>query len=730
MSTRWRKNLHGLRCAIIVVLLVWLPMTSASADVAMQAQLRAYTEAQQQRPIPPAFARADFIAQPVITQVMLALDGRQIAWLRQEGERRELWAMGVSGGQPRRLLLETDADTLRWSGDARQILLQSSRALQAVPADGRSGGGLISALGGRERRTLLAVERGPDGGVLLVEQVGPLRRRQWQLVLVDMQARRTLLASGSQKITGALRDARGRLAWLQRIENGQRVILRSRDGQLQPVLRCTHLQRCMLLSLAPRDGAWLRSDLGGSIAGLQRLDAEGRLHRVHEDPQHVADVDELALDPLDGQPRLLAYQSTAQAWYALAAADVRHLDTIRAALPGHALSIQPGPAGAPTWLVQATMVGSPQRRWFLYAPGNGRLRQVLEEVPATRRTARAVQALFVPALAAPLAVHWRASDGMRIHGLLWLPPGRDPGRAPLVVNVHGGPWNLFRPDYRAVTQLLANRGYAVFEPNFRGSSGFGRDYLLAARGDFGNGRVQRDIVEGTRWLLGSGIGDRARVAITGASFGGYAALLGVSFQPDLFQTAVAIVPPPDFGWSLRWILRNPEALALDNGMPMLQWLREVGLDVTDGKQMADLHAQSPLANVQRLQRPVLLLAGGNDQRVGRAGVIEYAARLRHAGKQVSLLLDPDAGHSNQDAVAQEATLLLLEAMLHVHLQGPAPVPPDAAVRGWTERNLRLPQAGGCVAWMASAILCRRPHRVETNGRRADHQTRLTDVAGG
>ena len=132
---------------------------------------------------------------------------------------------------------------------------------------------------------------------------------------------------------------------------------------------------------------------------------------------------------------------------------------------------------------------------------------------------------------------------MRLHGFLVLPPGVDPARAPLLTRVHGGPFNHDGPVFDADAQLLANRGFLVFEPNFRGSTGHGMAYKTAPRGDFGNGRVQRDIVEGTRHLLALGIGDPDRVGLMGASFGGYSTLLGLTFQPELFKVGIAVVPP-------------------------------------------------------------------------------------------------------------------------------------------------------------------------------------------
>jgi dipeptidyl aminopeptidase/acylaminoacyl peptidase len=278
---------------------------------------------------------------------------------------------------------------------------------------------------------------------------------------------------------------------------------------------------------------------------------------------------------------------------------------------------------------------------------------------------------------------------MRLHCFVMVPPGADPATRPLVAIAHGGPWTHVQPEYNAIAQFLVNRGYAVFEPNFRASTGHGLAYTLAANGDFGNGRVQRDIVDGVRHVLASGIGDPQRVGIVGASFGGYSALLGTTFQPELFKVGVAFVPPPDFAWTLRWILRNPESLSLGGPVPMRDWLRLLSLDVDDPVRMTRLHAQSPLANAARMNRPLLLVAGGEDRRVGIAGVIEYAAHLKLANKDVSLLVDADAGHANREAVAREANLYLTEAMLHRHLGGPAPAPPDAVLQAYLDTNLRV-----------------------------------------
>jgi dipeptidyl aminopeptidase/acylaminoacyl peptidase len=277
---------------------------------------------------------------------------------------------------------------------------------------------------------------------------------------------------------------------------------------------------------------------------------------------------------------------------------------------------------------------------------------------------------------------------MRVHGFLLLPPGADPARVPLVADVHGGPINHFRPGYDAVAQLLANRGYAVFESNFRGSTGFGRGYTFAAHGDFGNGRVQQDIVEGVRYLLAQGIGDPERVGIVGHSFGGYSTLQGLTFQPGLFKVGVAGSPPPDLAWGMRWLVASGDQGDLPD-RSLVATLRTLGMDPSDPATYARLHSQSPLANASRMARPLLVMAGGADRTVAARGVIDYVARLQRLGKPVSLYVEPGGGHSPEAPVPREAYAYLMVQMLHAHLGGAAPDAPGAELRAYLKANLRL-----------------------------------------
>lgn len=658
------------------------PATPRPTDSTLAAAVRDA----QARPADPRMARAAFLPREVINEVQLSPDGMRLAWLQSQGELREVWFQDVATGRRQRIASRTSAQTLVWTGSGRWLLLASPAALQAVDRDGRHTR-VITALGGTRQREVLRVDSTRDA-VIVLDRAGRDAHgqvRQWRLSRVDFQGRETLLFTSVPRVVNLTLDTKGRVAWVQRVATGALTLERLTPGGLHEVTRCSALHKCSLLATAPNGDLWLRGDLGQDLTGLQRLSPSGTVTSVMRDPRGIADVDRVLVDPVTAQPRGVSWRSDVAFNRFLAPDGLQAERKLRGLLPDATLDIEPG-HGTARWLVRTSYAWRPGSRWYLYDPRSHALQLAFDSGAVNARNGKPAAHWHGHAHVQP--VTWRASDGLRLHGFVTLPPGVDLARAPLVVNVHGGPWNHVRPEYRGITQFLANRGYIVFEPNFRASTGFGRAQVFAAKGDFGNGRVQADIVEGTRWLLAQGVGHATRVGITGASFGGYSTLQGLTHQADLFKAGVAMVPPPDFAWTLRWTARNPEALNLANVIPMQDWLRALDLDLARPGWDATLRAQSPMANVAKLTRPLLMFAGGQDARVGIAGVIEYTARARLAGKDVTLLIDPKAGHSNRDPVAREAYLLALETMFARHLGGPPATAPDGEVRQFMVESMR------------------------------------------
>jgi dipeptidyl aminopeptidase/acylaminoacyl peptidase len=270
-------------------------------------------------------------------------------------------------------------------------------------------------------------------------------------------------------------------------------------------------------------------------------------------------------------------------------------------------------------------------------------------------------------------VRLTARDGVVLHGYLTVPPGAE-GPLPTVVKVHGGPWLRDVWGYDPVAQFLANRGYAVLEVNYRGSSGYGRSFLQAARGQLARA-MHDDLVDAVRWAVAEGVTDPERVAIYGRSFGGYAALVGLAFTPEVFAAGVSIVGFADV------------AALIEDFPPywkhwMFMW-RDFAGDPSDPAQRAELEARSPLHRVDRIERPLLVAQGANDVRVLRDQSDRLVAALRARGRDVRYLVFDDEGHAIQRWQSQVVLHRAIEDFLAEHLGG------RSGPREWVELAARL-----------------------------------------
>ena len=671
---------------LLALVMVVFAAQAAPRDVFDVQALRAEVATQGAKPKARQFPRTAFLASTDLVGAWLSPDGRRVAWLREEGRNRALWVAPMRGGKPVRLLPNTDATALSWSRDARWVFLESPRQVFALAMAGQGGSRAIAKLGGRWSRELLGADPALPAAVLLLESPPVVSRlpKRWRVFRVDAQGRETLVREDAKQLVDVAFDARGRLAFFTRVEKAEYAIYRMRGKQPVRAMRCVDLQRCALLA-ASADGreATLLTDVGTNLRRLARLNADDTLTTLHADPLGEADLQDVALDPRTQRPIVAAYRSTVATNHGLTPDAQRHVARIEARWPDHNLRIEVGTA---RWLVHERTPTRKGERLHAYDPATGAFRDVLVDV-GTRWRGKPAPVLDQAALTRKIPFAYRASDGLPIHGYVFVPHGVDPARAPIIAHVHGGPFARFGPEFSSVSQMLANRGYVVFEPNFRGSTGFGRAFMRAGKGDFGNGRVQQDIVDGVRFLTGQGIGNANKAGIVGASFGGYSTLIGLTFQPELFKVGVAAVPPADFGWVLRWYSQSVDQMA--QGIPMATSMRLLDLDPADPNVLERLRAQSPIANADKMSRPLFLLAGADDERVPIRSVLHYAAALQVHDKDVTLLVDPEGRHSVADPRTREAYLYLIERLLHRRLGGGAPEAPSAPLQAFIKRNLSL-----------------------------------------
>jgi len=263
-------------------------------------------------------------------------------------------------------------------------------------------------------------------------------------------------------------------------------------------------------------------------------------------------------------------------------------------------------------------------------------------------------------LASMQPIRYPSSDGLEIPAYLTLPRGAEPKNLPLVVFPHGGPWGRDTWGYHSYAQFLANRGYAVLQPNFRASTGFGKRLLDAGNLQWGD-KMQDDITWGVKHLVQQGIVDPKRVGIMGGSYGGYATLAGVAFTPDLYAAAVAIVAPSNLITLLESIPPYWEAART------LFYNRMGDPRTPEGK--AQLERQSPLNSADKIKTPLLVVQGANDPRVNKRESDQIVIALRERGFPVEYLVAPDEGHGFARPVNNMAMIASAEKFLAKHLGG-------------------------------------------------------------
>ncbi len=257
-------------------------------------------------------------------------------------------------------------------------------------------------------------------------------------------------------------------------------------------------------------------------------------------------------------------------------------------------------------------------------------------------------------------ITFKARDGLTIHGYLTLPKGVEPKNLPVVVNPHGGPWARDVWGFNPEVQFLANRGYAVLQINFRGSTGYGRHFWEISFKQWGK-TMQDDITDGVKWLIKQGIADPKRIAIYGGSYGGYATLAGLTFTPDLYACGVDYV-----GVSNLFTFMNTIP---PYWKPYLDMLHEM---VGDPKKDSLLLAEaSPVFHADMIKAPLFIAQGANDPRVNKAESDQMVEALRKRGIEVEYMVKDNEGHGFRNEENRFDFYRAMERFLAKHIGGRA-----------------------------------------------------------
>ncbi|HRE13188.1 MAG TPA: S9 family peptidase [Usitatibacteraceae bacterium] len=594
----------------------------------------------------------DFFRNPEQTGHQISPDGRYISWLAPWEKRMNVFVRPYGGGEAKRVTAETARDLAGygWKGD---------RIVYAKDFGGDENFHIVSVgLDGGDLKDLTPGEKVKANVVDILEDdpdhliVSHNRRdaRAFDVYRVNVRTgTETMIAQNPGNIVGWMTDHAGRLR-VATATDGVNTSLLYREKESDPFkpIVTTNFRESVAPMLFTFDDKrlYVASNRGRDKAALFEFDPvtakEGRL---------IAENDGYDVGRLNHSRKrkvLTGYSVTTwktERFFLDKEAEAMYRD-LEKKLPGYEIALASANKAEDKYVV-ATYSDRTRGKRYLYDKATGKLDFLADVSP------------WLPEgeLAEMKPVTYTSRDGLTIHGYLTLPKGVAPKNLPVVVNPHGGPWARDNWGFNPEVQFLANRGYAVFQMNFRGSTGYGRKFWEASFKQWGR-TMQDDITDGVEWLKKEGIADPKRVAIYGASYGGYATLAGLAYTPDLYAAGVDYVGVSNL---LTFMKAIPPYWK-----PMLDMLQEM-VGYMD-KDEALLKAASPVFHADRIKAPLLIAQGAKDPRVVKSESDQMVEAMRKRGVEVEYLVKENEGHGFRNEENRFEFYEAMERFLGKHLK--------------------------------------------------------------
>ena len=594
----------------------------------------------------------DFFRNPERSGFALSQNGKFLSWLEPYRNRLNVYVRPLAGGRARRVTAETARDLAGyfWKGD--RILYEKDFGgdenfhLVSVGLDGKD----LKDLTPGEKLTAQVVDQLPDDDRHLLVSHNRRDPQVLDVFRIDVKTgEERLVARNPGNITGWLTDHAGQLRVAIATDGVDSSVL-YRDKETDPFR--TLLTTSFKETVAPlfftfdNQRLFVASNRGRDRTAIFEFDPvtakEGKL--LFEHPE--VDVDELGYSRKRKVLTSVRFTTWKDQRVILDPQTQAMFKTVEAQLPGYEVDFSASDQAEDKFIV-VSYNDRTQGKRYLFDLATGKLTFLAEIAPWLKEGD----------LAEMKPVSYTSRDGLTIHGYLTLPKGVPPKLLPVVVNPHGGPWARDSWGYNPEVQFLANRGYAVFQPNFRGSTGYGRSFWEASFKQWGN-TMQNDVTDGVQWLIGQGIADPRRVAIYGGSYGGYCTLAGITFTPDLYAAAVDYVGVSNL---FTFMTTIPPYWK-----PFLAMMYEMVGNPEQDKAM--LTAFSPVFHVDRIRTPLFIAQGANDPRVNQAESDQMVAALKKRGVAVEYMVKADEGHGFQNEENRLEFYEAMETFLALHLK--------------------------------------------------------------
>ncbi len=598
----------------------------------------------------------DFFRKPQRARPRLSPDGRKLAFLAPWERRLNVYVRDLVRGTERRVTSANERDVAgyAWANDERIVYARDqggdeNHRLYAVGHDGSDPLDL-TPFDGVKCAIVDDLEEVPDQILFQMNRRDPTLFDAWRL---DVRTgAMECAAENPGNVQTWMTDHRGRLL-IATTTDGVNTAILHRASESEPW--CSVATYSFKESATPLaftfDGRalYVSSNVGRDKAAIYEYDLqrgrEGRLVFEHSE----VDVSDLLLSKRREIVTGVAFETDRLGFHVF--------DDERARL--QALADERLPRRENRFVSHSR----DERRWIVHSGGDRTLGS-FHLLDLDEGESGELEHLFdvAPWLAeddlAPMQpISYRARDGLLIHGYLTLPLGVEPRKLPLVVHPHGGPWARDGFAFDPQVQFLANLGVAVLQMNFRGSVGYGREFWQKSFGQWGLA-MQDDVTDGVRWGIERGIADPTRIAIYGASYGGYAALCGLTKTPELFACGVSYVGVSNL---FTWIEAFPPYWK-----PFLEMVHEmVGHPERDAERW---RATSPFFHADRIVAPLLVAQGANDPRVRKEESDQIVGALRSRGVPVEYLVKENEGHGFSNEENQFEFYHAMERFLRSHLR--------------------------------------------------------------
>lgn len=576
----------------------------------------------------------DFFRNSERTAYQISPDGKYFSYMAPYQDRMNIFVQRVGGKEAKRITSETERSIAgyMWADNRRLLFMKDTAGdenyrLYGVNLDGTDMKGYTDFPGVRTS-IIDDLEEVPDKILIGMNRRNPEVFDPYRLDLATGEL--TMLAENPGNWQGWMTDHEGRLRAVTAIVDGvnTQILYRATEEEaFRPVLTTNFKEMVNFMEFTPDNCmVYAATNLGRDKVALVLMDPETCEEKelLYENPEY----DICSISYSRKRRKLLGVFCTG------------HKDTVRHYFDEEERNFREHlKAHFPDRRFGMADVDKSETKYLIYVGGD-RTRGAYyyydteEDVP--HKIAELAPWLKEEDMVEMLPVSYTSRDGFHIEAYLSLPSGYTPENArnlPFVINPHGGPWARDTWGYSSEVQFLCSRGYAVFQMNFRGSTGYGRRFLEAGYKQWGRA-MQDDITDGVEWLVESGMADPRRIAIYGGSYGGYATLAGVTFTPDLYACAIDYVGVSNLFTFMKTIPPYWK--------PMLEMMYEqVGHPEKDREMLA---ACSPALHADRIRVPLFIAQGANDPRVNKAESDQMVEALRSRGVEVEYMVKENEGH--------------------------------------------------------------------------------------